>query len=243
MKLALPLAGQDTLIASWRALATISPGAQVHEGHAAVAAIFPLWVPLNNAIAYDASPDSARLAADEVTPLFDDARVATWALWLSSSANSFDAPDSVGSIDGFTRDTTTLVMHCALSAARPRSSAVERTTIEAAGRATDEVVPANELPPPDGAGGVDAWVAVVGGYAVAGAWSYLHGSDCGIYAVGTAVDWRRRGAATALMHNVLADAYERGAQSATLQSTRMGEPLYTSLGFRAVGRYEEWVPL
>jgi len=43
------------------------------------------------------------------------------------------------------------------------------------------------------------------------------------------------------MEHVLADAQRRGARTATLQSTRMGLPLYESLGFEPVGRYEEWV--
>ena len=40
----------------------------------------------------------------------------------------------------------------------------------------------------------------------------------------------------------LADAACRGARTASLQSTPMGQPLYASLGFEPVGRYEEWVP-
>jgi GNAT superfamily N-acetyltransferase len=79
------------------------------------------------------------------------------------------------------------------------------------------------------------------GYAVAGAWSFLRGGDCGIYAVGTVPEWRRRGLARALMEHVLADAQHRGARTATLQSTRMGLPLYNSLGFEPAGRYEEWI--
>jgi len=63
-----------------------------------------------------------------------------------------------------------------------------------------------------------------------------------VYAVGTVPDRRRRGLARALMEHVLADAWERGARSATLQSTEMARPLYAGLGFVAVGRYEEWVP-
>ncbi len=79
------------------------------------------------------------------------------------------------------------------------------------------------------------------GVAVAGAWSVIHEQDCGIYAVGTQPEWRRRGFARSLMEHVLADARARGARTATLQSTPLGEPLYASLGFRAAGRYEEWV--
>ncbi len=85
-----------------------------------------------------------------------------------------------------------------------------------------------------------AWVIVRDGMAVAGAWSFLRERDCGIYAVETLPQWRRRGLARSLMEHVLADAQRRGARTATLQSTRMGQPLYISLGFEPVGRYAEW---
>jgi predicted acetyltransferase len=81
-----------------------------------------------------------------------------------------------------------------------------------------------------------------GGVAVAGAWSFLLGTDCGVYTVGTVAKWRRRGFARALTAHVLAEAHRLGARTATLQSTRMGQQLYASLGFEPVGRYEEWVP-
>jgi ribosomal protein S18 acetylase RimI-like enzyme len=80
-----------------------------------------------------------------------------------------------------------------------------------------------------------------GDMAVSCAWSFLHETDCGIFTVGTLPGWRRRGLARSLVEHVLADASQRGARTATLQSTRMGQPLYESLGFEAVGRYEEWV--
>jgi GNAT superfamily N-acetyltransferase len=86
------------------------------------------------------------------------------------------------------------------------------------------------------------WAMVQDDLAVACAYSFLHEGDCGIYAVGTLRRWRRQGFARRLMEHVLADAQRRGARTASLQSTRMGEPLYASLRFDAVGRYEEWVP-
>ena len=68
------------------------------------------------------------------------------------------------------------------------------------------------------------------------------GTDVGIYSVGTAIEYRRRGLARALMQHLLAVAWQRDARTATLQATPMGQALYESLGFEAVGRYEEWVP-
>ena len=79
------------------------------------------------------------------------------------------------------------------------------------------------------------------GLAVAGLWACMHDGDCGIYAMGTAPQWRRQGLARSLIAHVLAVACEAGARTASLQSTPMGMSLYRSLGFEAVGRYEEWV--
>jgi GNAT superfamily N-acetyltransferase len=89
--------------------------------------------------------------------------------------------------------------------------------------------------------GLTGWVMLRESVAVASAWSFLNGSDCGIYTVGTQPEWRRRGLAHALMEHVLGEAWRHGARTASLQSTRMGQPLYLSLGFQAVGRYEEWL--
>ncbi len=115
------------------------------------------------------------------------------------------------------------------------------TSIAVATRAAGEAIPVADLPDPDRVPELSAWVLVHDGTAVAGAWSFLHGSDCGIYTVGGLPQWRRRGFAGALTDHVLADAQRWGARTATLQSTRMGQPMYGSLGFAPVGRYAEWV--
>ena len=119
---------------------------------------------------------------------------------------------------------------------------VVRASIADASRAGDEPVPFIDLGNPEEEPGVAGWVMLHDAVAVAGAWSFLHEKDCGIYAVGTAPRWRRRGLARNLVEHVLADARRRGARTATLQSTRMAQQLYQSLGFEPAGRYEEWVP-
>jgi GNAT superfamily N-acetyltransferase len=162
-------------------------------------------------------------------------------MWLPSAATSFDDPDELTAVGGMQRDTTTLVMELTLAEATSRPEGFVRTSVEVAARAGDEPVPDVQLPDPDD-GNLDAWVLVREGLAVVGAWSVIDGTDCGIYAVGTVPEWRGRGLATDLMRGVLGDAVLRGARTATLQSTRMGVPLYRSLGFEPVGRYDEWVP-
>jgi ribosomal protein S18 acetylase RimI-like enzyme len=238
------LPGQVTLVASWQALARLSSGARLVRSPDAVAAVFPTWAPLNNAIGL-AAHDRAAVAAAVVSlhDVYADAGVDAWAFWAPSAATDLDAPDTVRDIHGLTRDTTTLVMATELRAGLRRNAAVVRTSIAAATRAAgDEPVAEAELDKPDDVPGLSGWVALQDGMAVAGGWSILHDGDCGIYTVGTLPQWRRRGLAKALTQHVLADAYLRGARTATLQSTRMGQPLYESLGFEPVGRYEEWIP-
>jgi GNAT superfamily N-acetyltransferase len=169
--------------------------------------------------------------------------VDAWALWLPTTIRDFDTSDQVFTISGLKRDTTTLVMQAPLASGFSLDDRVVGTSIAAATRAGgDAPVPVGELEEPDEIAGLAGWVILDGGVAVAGAWSFLLGTDCGVYTVGTVAKWRRRGFARALTAHVLAEAYRLGARTATLQSTRMGQQLYASLGFEPVGRYEEWVP-
>jgi GNAT superfamily N-acetyltransferase len=236
------LPGEETLLASWQALTLISPAAKLLRSRAATAAVFPSWAPLNNAILTGASDgNSPAVVATQLTRIYADAGIDSWALWLPSRVADLDAPDDLRHIEGLRRDATTLVMQADLSQGLDSNQGVVRTSIASAALAGDEPVPAVDLEVPDRAGGLSAWVLVQDGLAVAGAWSLQHETDCGIYAVGTAPGWRRRGVARALVEHVLSDAYRSGSRTATLQSTPMAQQLYETLGFEPVGRYEEWV--
>jgi GNAT superfamily N-acetyltransferase len=237
------LPGQATLLACWASLTQLSAGARLVDSPWAHTAVFPAWVPLNNAILRHAEDSQARSAAvAAVRDVYAESGVEAWAVWVPSQVTDLDAPDPVPEIAGLERDTTTLVMQRSLSADLRATGIVRRTSVATATRATDAEVPVADLAPPDGLPGLSAWVLVHGEAAVAGAWSFLHDEDCGIFTVGTAPAGRRHGFARALVEHVLADAWGSGARTATLQSTRMGQPLYERLGFTAAGRYEEWVP-
>jgi GNAT superfamily N-acetyltransferase len=236
------LPGEETLIGSWTALTQLSPAARMINTSAVTTAVFPTWAPLNNAILQIAPDDrGAEDAVLQLTACYAEAGVATWALWVRSGITNLDAPDAGPKIGGLQRDTTTLVMHATLSSGRQLQDGVVRTSIATATRAGDEPVRRADLELPDDVPGLTGWVMLHEGVAIAGAWSFLNGRDCGIYTVGTQPEWRRHGFARALTDHVLADAWRRGARTASLQSTPMGEPLYVSLGFQAAGRYEEWL--
>jgi GNAT superfamily N-acetyltransferase len=236
------LPGQETLLACWSALAQLSPDARLVRSAATAAAVFPSWAPLNNAIALHADEDTATEAAPVLTSVYGEAGVDVWALWIPSRTTDLDAPGAMRAVGTLARDTTTLVMHATMPRRLRFHDGVIRTSLATVMRvADDEAVPALELGTPDAVPGLASWVMVHDGLAVACAWTYLHERDCGIYAVGTLPPWRRRGLAQSLVEHMLTDARSRGARTATLQSTRMGQPLYDSLGFEPAGRYEEWV--
>jgi ribosomal protein S18 acetylase RimI-like enzyme len=162
-------------------------------------------------------------------------------LWVPSGATDFAAPDDMHQVGPLARDTTTLVMQASLTRELHLQDGVVGASIAAATRAAgDEEVPVGELGERETEPGLAAWVMLRNNVAVAGTWSFLHGRDCGIYTVGTMPGWRRRGLARRLVEHALADAQRRGALTASLQSTPIAQQLYQSLGFRPVGRYEEW---
>jgi ribosomal protein S18 acetylase RimI-like enzyme len=234
------LPGEDTMLACWSALAQLSERARLIRTPAAVAAVFPTWAPLNNAILHNAS-DNAAVAAADLASLYVADGVDGWAVWLRSIATDLDAAD-IAELDGFTRDTTTLVMHTILRQGYPGHAGVVRTSIATVASLEEEPIAVGDLDEPDPVPDLTGWAIVHDGLAVAAAWSYLHNDDLGIYGVETVPGCRRRGFARALMLHIMADGAARGARTASLQSTAMGQPLYQSLGFAAAGRYEEWVP-
>ncbi len=235
------LPGQDTLAACWTTLALTSPGAEVIRGATTITAVFPSWAPLNNAILSTGVSSAAESVIDELAVRYRGAGVDAWALWLPSRATSLDAPDVVPDLEQLSRDTTTLVMQATLGPGLRRHPDVVQTSLASIIDNSDErPVPVGALGEPERLPGLSAWAMVHEGVVVTSAWTFLHEGDCGVYAVETLSPWRRRGFARVLMEHLLADARSHGARSASLQSTRMGQPLYASLGFAPAGRYEEW---
>lgn len=66
---------------------------------------------------------------------------------------------------------------------------------------------------------------------------YREGETAGIYCVATHPDFRKRGLGRMVTEQCLAAAKEMGCQSAVLQSSTMGLPVYTAIGFRETCRF------
>ena len=67
------------------------------------------------------------------------------------------------------------------------------------------------------------------------------GTTVGVYNVNTLAWARRRGVGTAVTGAAIADGRAAGCESAVLQSSEMGQPMYEAMGFRTVVRYLEFV--
>lgn len=84
---------------------------------------------------------------------------------------------------------------------------------------------------------VRAFVARADGTPVAGL-ATVDGpdGDCALELVATLPEARGRGIASRLVRRALREARDRGCTSVTLEGSKMGEPVYTRLGYRTLGR-------
>jgi GNAT superfamily N-acetyltransferase len=67
-----------------------------------------------------------------------------------------------------------------------------------------------------------------------------HGSNSDVEWVAVAPEARGRGLSGKLLAHALADAAERGLETSTLVSTRLGRPVYERLGYQALGSLQMW---
>jgi ribosomal protein S18 acetylase RimI-like enzyme len=84
------------------------------------------------------------------------------------------------------------------------------------------------------------YVARVDGEAAATVVTSHHGGDCAIWWVATVPEARGRGLAPGLMRRAIADGRDRGCDVTTLQATKVGQPVYERIGYRAFGVVEMW---
>jgi GNAT superfamily N-acetyltransferase len=71
--------------------------------------------------------------------------------------------------------------------------------------------------------------------------SAVLGGDATVYLVSTDAAWRGRGVASALTAAVVRRAFERGAESASLEASAQGRRLYERLGFRPAVDLRSWI--
>ncbi len=197
-----------------------------------------------NSVYYD---DRAALAAglDALAAAYDEAGVRAWTVWV---------PDT-------DRETAALLAERGhLLDSAPRAMAIDLADLAAAPPAPEGVAPGPVDAPtcaslndraygygPDGFRSALAgetairWSgAFAAGEPVGCVGAIEAGADCCVTGVATPPEHQGRGIAGWLLHRALAGARERGLESASLQASRAGAPLYERLGFRDLGSVEMW---
>jgi len=234
--------GVQTLIASWDAYARGSSGAAVTRSRGVATAVFPNEPErevYNNALLdrYLASSERAD-ALDTLETAYACASVTRFAAWTHESDQAIRADLEAR---GYTLDESTRMMGMALSDIR-----LPRPQLELAPPDWFEYLRLIGVPPgflsTVDQSAFHVLVARLEGQSVATAMAFDLGDDCGIYNVFTLESARGRGLGTALTALHLHNAVARGCRTASLQSTRMAEGVYTTVGFRDLGRILEYVP-
>jgi len=233
--------GIATALASWEQNAMGSAGARLVRHPGAAVAVFPSEPErgfFNNAILdADLAPRTRATALDAIAADYKAAGVAEFAVWTHPGDDA--AADELIA-RGYRLNETTLAMGLDLERAT-----VAEPQLEVQRGDWDEYVRILGVPGFLPAADPSAYFVVVGrvdGENVGSAMAFDHDGDCGIFNVGTEERARRRGVGTAMVARLLLDARERGCETATLQSTPIGEGVYGALGFISLGTIREFVP-
>jgi GNAT superfamily N-acetyltransferase len=233
----------------WRLLAERS-GASVLEGEGWMAAVFPGSPERSifNSVFYS---DGERLLAErgEIAAAYAAAGVRAWTVWVPEADTAVaEALAGAGHLD----DAQPRDMGMAISELRapdpdPELEIRERYDLAAMAR-INEVAHGwapGEFEPMERAviDGLRVYFGVLGGESVATLAIWPHGpggTDAEVTWVAALPEARGRGISGRLLAHALRDAAAGGAETTTLQSTKLGYPVYARLGYRDFGAVHMW---
>jgi GNAT superfamily N-acetyltransferase len=230
----------------WRALAEGS-GGSVWERDGVLAAVVPKAPERSvfNSVFYE-RPEALLASLDELAALYKREGIAAWTVWVpEGDAGVGPVLESAGhSFDGEPR-----YMGMALAELREPGRPAGVNLRE--GDDYAELARINEIaygyPPGDFAAVADPprpearlWFADEGGEAVSALGIWQHAGDAIVIWVATLPEARGRGIARALLGRALEAAREDGLETTTLQSTKLGAPVYERLGYRDFGAAHMW---
>jgi GNAT superfamily N-acetyltransferase len=232
--------GMATLLASWEEYAKGAPGASLRRLPGVSVAVFPnepeRSVYNNALIERELGPADREAALDAMEAAYASAGIAGFAVWVHEGD---EAMREALIRRGYTVSESSRAMGMGLD--RPP----ERRPLDLAPPDWDEYLRILGVPPGLLAGADrDSFHVLIGrdgGADAATGMSFDHEGDCGVFNVVTVEAARRRGLGTALTSRLISDGFERGCSTATLQSTPIAEGVYSSVGFRDLGRILEYV--
>jgi GNAT superfamily N-acetyltransferase len=228
-----------------RMVAGASEGARLEERDGLIASVVPVTPDrsVTNSVAYD-DPSTLERALGRLAALYAEAGVRAWTVWvpdrdheakrvLERAGHRLDAKPAAMALEleGFERSPNP-----ALELDRdPDPAAIGSINDAAYGFAGDFSRAFARRPDQ-----LRLYAARVDGRTAACVGTIHDRGDCGVFLVATHPEARGRGLAADLMTVALNDAREAGCETASLQSTPMGKPVYLRLGFRDFGPIQMW---
>jgi ribosomal protein S18 acetylase RimI-like enzyme len=232
----------------WRFTETMvgAPKTHLHHGDGLVALVTPdvFYASFFNGVVYDDGP-AVVAALGQLDAMYVEAGVKAWAIWVHH-----DDPDTAAACEaaGHMLDATPALMGADiadLDLTSPSDAALDHDP----DWLTMGNLNALAYAGPSGMGQVVAdmttesyvrVVATVDGMPRACAAGLLHDGNCEVVFVATDPIARRQGLARHCTAAVLRAAADAGATTTTLEASALGEPVYTRMGYRSVGRLQMW---
>jgi ribosomal protein S18 acetylase RimI-like enzyme len=230
-----------------RLVGSASPGARALERDGVLATLVPAAPERSvvNSVLYESSAGLAA-AYDEVATAYAEIG-ATWTVWVPPRDRQAQA---VLAPAGHVLDAEPLVMAVELiQVERPPAGALEDWTADGD---PAEVGPLNDRSYTFGTDSFTrayaglprdrlmTYVARRDGRAVGCLMIVDHEGNADVEMVAVVPEARGHGIAGGLLGHALADAVERGLETSTLVSTRLGRRVYERLGYRAFGTLQMW---
>ncbi len=232
--------------AFYRLLGERSPGGAVIEREGLVAAIVPSCPNQSvvNAVVYDQA-GALKASRDELEAAYGRAGVRSWRVWVPEGDREVGEwlQKSGHRVSGSPRAMTLNLVDADLDV--PELDWEPTGDVAALAALNEQAygLPAGEFAQALRAlagESVALYLAREHGEAAACVAAVDEGGDCGIYCVATRPASRGRGLASALMRQALLDARRRGCKSSSLQSSKLGFPVYERLGYRDVCAIDTW---
>jgi ribosomal protein S18 acetylase RimI-like enzyme len=237
----------ESMRSFFRSVPPTGDGGRVEELDGVVACVTPT-VPersLPNSVVYE-SEDKLIAAVDELAAIYDEAGVLAWTVWVPDHDERVQAALAEA---GHKLDADPAAMIADLADVEPPREGDPRPDPEPRAEDLAEI---NDLAYGTG----DAFKRLMGNGRLDPDFAYLavdddgtplasvvtqdHDGDCSVWWVATVPEARGRGLAAGLMRRALADGRERGCEITTLQATKLGQPVYERLGYRAFGAVQMW---
>jgi GNAT superfamily N-acetyltransferase len=229
----------------WRLLAERT-GGRVWERDGVLAAIVPASPGRSffNSVIYE-DPAAMIASIDELAAAYEDAGVNAWTVWVpEADAEVIAALEAAG----HRLDATPRAMAMPISDLRAPDSDPELEIREETDHqlvsAINEVAygfPPGDFPALEGeTPQLRTYFGSIGGDTVGCAGALAHEGDCEVLFVAVLPEGRGRGISGRLMARALKDAAAAGLETTTLQSTKLGYPVYVKLGYRDYGELQMW---